>query len=431
MWGGSSSATTADAARSKYQGLASGATTTAPPGSSSLGLATPENPLLRAWKSTTAAFSSKPKPPDDPTSLSTSPKKISADVYIASGRLLESQQKLDEAQAKYEAALKVEPKNLTAMVSLARLHDRAGRFDKAVEQYQQALQAHPKSALVHNDLGLCYARRRDLPNAAALLSKAVQLEPSKANYRNNLAAVLVDLGRPEEALVHLQAAHPAAVAHFNLACLMAQREQIDLAIAHLEQAVQIDPLLAPAQEMLAQLHGAAQPPMEAGLQIAARPAERLPQQAASPGAATADATESAIQAQPMMPVQEPQEPAEPIYRIGSEGIESAPASASEGPNIYQPTTHQSSQVREKPAPAVFHIGDDEEEALLVATHLIYGVDDDPAPEPKGLVDDEPAEAEADQAVEASPKAEPADDDSEETENVRPIEAAPILYPVVE
>ncbi|MEX2027190.1 MAG: tetratricopeptide repeat protein, partial [Pirellulaceae bacterium] len=218
----------------------------------------PTNPITKAWKSTSdsvaSVFSPKPatppvlSPENDPTSLS-SKTKVSASTYIATGRLLESRQEFVKAQSEYEKAIQAEPKNLTALVSLARLQDRQGNPDQAIVTYQKAVKAHPKSALVHNDFGLCYARKRDLASAVAMLHKAVEMEPSKPNYRNNLATVLVEAGRTDDALKHLRAVHAPAAAHYNLAYLLNHRGQGDLARRHLMQAVQLDPSFAPAQEM--------------------------------------------------------------------------------------------------------------------------------------------------------------------------------------
>ena len=54
---------------------------------------------------------------------------------------------------------------------------------------------------------------------------AAAAQPPYPLYRNNLAAVLVDLQRYDEALRHLAAVHAASVAHYNLGFLLAERHQ--------------------------------------------------------------------------------------------------------------------------------------------------------------------------------------------------------------
>ena len=389
------------------------------------------NPVAKAWKSTTdtvsAAFTIKPKtiPADDPVSLDSKPAKISANTYIATGRLLESRQEFAKAQDEYEKAVKTEPTNLTALVSLARLQDRQGRPDLAIATYQKALKAHPKSALVYNDLGLCYARKRDLASAVAMLHKAVELESGKPNYRNNLATVLVEAGRTDEALRHLQTVHSPAAAHYNLAFLLNHRGQADLARRHLQQALELDPGLSPAREMLAQISGSGGsvpagaselPQIGVSEPFASQPQITPPALSTAPQSGSYD---PGIPAQNYPPAAEPPaQPAEPVFHIGSEGIENSPA---DGPSVHQPTTHQYPAGASTRSPSSFHLEDTGYEGVLVVTHLVYGKDSDPAPEPTGLVADEPA-------VDGESADEPGDGDPV---SVKPVSQVPTLQPVAD
>ena len=146
-----------------------------------------------------------------------------------------------------------EPSDLVAPVSLARLHDRQGNKPKALEAYHRAAKAHPGNALVHNDVGLFFARQKQWQPAADSLAKAIALQPANAKYRNNLATILVELDRPVDALAQLAAVHPEAAAHYNLASMLKNKGQTDLAAQHLQQCLDIDPSLGDARELLAQL----------------------------------------------------------------------------------------------------------------------------------------------------------------------------------
>ena len=217
-------------------------------------------PIASSWNKTTsaiaAAFTTKPKiETDDPTSLASKSGKMGPDVYVGLGRLYESQNKPAEAVAQYQKALSISPSDLGAMVSLARLYDRRGESAKAIDYYHKAIKANPKSALAHNDLGLCYARQKQYQQATESLNKAIALQPTNPKYRNNMATVMVELGRTDEAYKQLAAINSEAVAHYNLAYLLEQKGQNGPAILHLQQAISRDPSLAPAHEMLAQLTG--------------------------------------------------------------------------------------------------------------------------------------------------------------------------------
>ena len=258
---GSIASSSPDMGRQKYEGLAKefGG---GKQGAVALGgqAPEPEGLLASSWHKTTAAVSSaftmKPKvETDDPTKLDSKTGKIGAEPFLAAGRLLENQNKLAEAQSKYEQALKASPNDLTALVSLARLHDRQGNSQQAVALYQQAIKAHPRTALVHNDLGLCFARQQQWQRAVESLNGAIALQPANAKYRNNLATVMIEMGRPQDAFKQLAAVNSEAVAHYNLAWLLSQKGHKDQAISHLQQAVAKDATLGPAHEMLAELMG--------------------------------------------------------------------------------------------------------------------------------------------------------------------------------
>ncbi len=241
-----------------------------------------------SWKKTTAAVSgtmaTKPlvsAPEDDPLRLDRMPKKIGPDVYVAAARLFENSSKFAEAEGKYQEALQASPNHQNALVGLARLYDRQGQPQRAIEVYQKAIQAHPTSALVYNDLGLCFRRQRQLDKAVVALKKAVELNEENAKYRNNLAAALVDAGRPGEAYEQFAVVNAPAVAHYNVAYILQQKGQSAEATQHLQQALKHDASLAVAREALAHITGetgaaraAAEPAAAQSLANAAQPAFR-------------------------------------------------------------------------------------------------------------------------------------------------------------
>jgi len=238
--------------------------------------------LMASWKKTTAAVTgaatgaatTKAKAPpveDDPLRLDRVPKKIGPEVYVGAARLLENNGNYSEAEGKYREALRVAPTDLNALVGLARLYDREGEAAKAIDTYQKAAQAHPTEGIVFNDLGLCYRRQRQLDKSLAAFHKAIELQGDNAKYRNNLAAALVDAGRAEEAYHELAKVNSAAVAHFNVAYLLQQKGLRADATNHLQQALQLDPAMTPAQDMLTKL----------GVNVAPQAQAQAPSQAQS------------------------------------------------------------------------------------------------------------------------------------------------------
>ncbi|MBS0210742.1 MAG: tetratricopeptide repeat protein [Planctomycetes bacterium] len=191
----------------------------------------------------------------DAVSLKT-PANASAETYVIAARMQERKGNLDDAIIKYQKALEIEPKHLSAQVGLARLYDRQGKFDEAVKIYHQALCNVPSEAGTWNDLGLCEARRGNLEDSAKALRKATDLQPDRVLYRNNLAKVLVELNRAPEAVAQLQAVHGKAVAHYNIGYLLQERGQSAAALQEFQQAVAADPNMEQAAQWVAQLSGA-------------------------------------------------------------------------------------------------------------------------------------------------------------------------------
>lgn len=191
----------------------------------------------------------------DATDLKNSPETVSAEVFISTARVFESRNNAQAAEVQYQKALRVEPNNLTALISLARLKDRQGDFDGAIKIYRRAALAHPENALPQNDKGLCYARHGDLQASIASLSRGVKLQPKNKQYRNNLATVLVQAGRPDDAFAHLKAAHGDAAAHYNLGYLLHSHDKTQPAVEQFALALKKDPSLGDAQKMLDRIQG--------------------------------------------------------------------------------------------------------------------------------------------------------------------------------
>lgn len=221
-------------------------------------LAQPSKPSLLG--SISDALTIKPKviPADDPLTVNGKQGRVGAEVYLSAARLYENQGEFEAAAGQYRKALEASPKSLPALLGYARLQDRENKFDEATRLYKKAISAYPQSATAYNDLGLCQARHKQPEAALESVQKAVQLEPTNKLYRNNAASVLVDMGRSTEAFEHLVLAHGEAVAHYNLGFLLYQRDKKEFASQQFALAVEKDPSLAPARDMLNRLGGVAE-----------------------------------------------------------------------------------------------------------------------------------------------------------------------------
>ena len=213
--------------------------------------------------------SNKPKPitpEDDPISLSSRQAPDGAKIHIALADVHKRAGKLEAAIEQYKMALEEEPKNLQALLGLARIYDNTGDRAKALKYYQLAVKYHEDSATAQNDLGLCLIREKKPKESIAALEKAIEIEPTKALYRNNLARILVELDRTPEAYKILVPVHGEAVAHYNIGFLLNERGLKPQALEQFRLAAQLDPNLKVAKQWINLLS-----PGEVPMQIAATP----------------------------------------------------------------------------------------------------------------------------------------------------------------
>ncbi|MEO8496099.1 MAG: tetratricopeptide repeat protein [Planctomycetota bacterium] len=205
------------------------------------------------------AFAVTPKtiPAPDATSLASQPGDVGGALNYHAAKVYETDGNTAGAMALYQKSLKMSPNDVRAMIGYARLLDREGNFREAERLYHQALDLEPANVVALNDLGMIYARQGMFDSALTALNRAVQLEPTNQRYRNNIAIVLIDAGRPDEAFGHLAVAHGEATAHYNLGYLLTQRKMNGQAVAHLQQALAVNPQMTPARQLLDSLAASA------------------------------------------------------------------------------------------------------------------------------------------------------------------------------
>ncbi len=172
---------------------------------------------------------------------------------LAAARQAENRGMNAEAKRLYEIALQHAPDDRLALLSYARMLHRLGEFEASIGLYNRLLSVHRNDPVAMNDLSLCYARQGNMQQALALLAGAVSLQPESKRYRNNIAKLLIEVNRKEEAFSHLEHAHGGAIAHFNMGSMLHQRGRDREALDYLRAAVEMDPSLTPAIDLLAEL----------------------------------------------------------------------------------------------------------------------------------------------------------------------------------
>jgi Tfp pilus assembly protein PilF len=207
----------------------------------------------KAKTAITSTFSSKPAETMDPeTSLSNMPEKLGAEIWVANGQIFEMKGNYAAALDNYTKALEKEPNNLPALQSTARLYMRQSQFESAVNFYNRVITVSP-TAENYAELADAQQKSGRLNEAQASIQKAISLDPSVARYRNNLAGMLVSVGRSDEAVKQLEEVFPSAVANYNVAYMHFMNKNLAATQQHLQLALQADPNLQPARELMAKL----------------------------------------------------------------------------------------------------------------------------------------------------------------------------------
>lgn len=272
------------------------------------------------WKSKSAAHPVVPpaSQKNDPLSLSVPTGPPSPEFFIFAAQMCERQGDIPQARQNLQRALSMWPGNADVLRAAARMEDRQGNLPLAETLYQQAVAANPQNGAALNDLGLCLAREGKLEPSLQVIEQAVQQQPDKALYRNNAATVLVEMRQDQRALAHLAAVHNPAEADFNLGQLLVERGRPADAVAHFQAALQQNPNLQSARDALAKL----------GPHVNA-----APQMATLPPAAP----QSVPQVGPIMAPQQQAGPAGPQFAYPATARTPLSAPSNPVPQLYQPS----------------------------------------------------------------------------------------------
>ena len=169
-----------------------------------------------------------------------------------------------EAEAEFQAALRLSPAYGPAAANLADLYRQLGRDQEAESVLRKALEASPRDAGLHHALGLALVRLKKQDEAIAELARAAELEPDRARYAYVYAIGLDSTGRRADAIQALKdnlARHPAdrdtlsALISFN-------REAGDFAgaLKYAEQLAQAEPNNAELKSLIETLRREAASP---------------------------------------------------------------------------------------------------------------------------------------------------------------------------
>lgn len=184
-----------------------------------------------------------------------------ADAQAAVGRAQEARNALPEAEAAYRAAGGAEGTNLLATVGLSRVLRRTGRAAEALPLLEKAIASAPGAVAAYKESArakIAAGRGADAVGDAATAAALAENDPEAVlvSQEATVAKALTYVAQNQPALAiqdltALRDANPElAIARVGLGRAYAANRQIDLAIAELQKAVQLDASNAEAQYQL-------------------------------------------------------------------------------------------------------------------------------------------------------------------------------------
>lgn len=126
-----------------------------------------------------------------------------ADAHSGLGVALLNQGNSSEAQAEFEQALAIDPRNFTALDNLGQMEIAEGQLPRAIQLLQSAV-ASRNDADARQHLALAYANSGRMADAADQLRQALDLQPRSALTHGLLSRVYSSMGEWQQALEERQ-----------------------------------------------------------------------------------------------------------------------------------------------------------------------------------------------------------------------------------
>jgi tetratricopeptide (TPR) repeat protein len=166
---------------------------------------------------------------------------------------------LTQARKLFEQAVKADPKCAEAYKGLALVEQTKGNYDGALDYFRKAIAVDPKASQPWYELGVCQARHGNWPAAVESIQQATNLDNENRAYVKTLGFCLAKNGRCDDSVACFMRIMDEGLARYNVARMLHYEKQDDLSRGQLVLAIQVNPKLAAAQDLLAQLDGRSSP----------------------------------------------------------------------------------------------------------------------------------------------------------------------------
>ena len=138
------------------------------------------------------------------------------EAHINLGNLHTDAGAVDQAEAAYRLALRLEPRAIAARVNLAELYVQNDRGAEAEQLLRDGIAMQADAAILHHSLGLMLVRNNRRDAALAELEAAASLQPDEPRFIYVFAVALNSLERPDKAIELLHDASGRFPADFDI-----------------------------------------------------------------------------------------------------------------------------------------------------------------------------------------------------------------------
>jgi tetratricopeptide (TPR) repeat protein len=164
-------------------------------------------------------------------------------VQVALGRVQAARGNFDLATAALERALTIDPNDAVANQAIAGVYAKLGRPEDAKVYYRRALALDSDNPTIHAAYANFLAHQGDMEGAIAAFQTVIRLAPDNYAARVNLGSVLTDIGRLPEAIMMYQRANairPSYMAYSNLGTAYSMSARYEEAVEAYNQALEIN-----------------------------------------------------------------------------------------------------------------------------------------------------------------------------------------------
>jgi tetratricopeptide (TPR) repeat protein len=164
---------------------------------------------------------------------------------IQSGRDLAKQGRLEEALAEFEAALKLDPNTKVAHLAAGAVKARLHREDEALKHFREVLRIDPLNLQAHLRAARVLLAKREIDRAQEFAESAQRIDPQSPAvhlFLGHLALIRKDLATAKKHLTQALTFNPRLVrARLQMAAVLRNEGKLDEALAQVNAAVRIAP----------------------------------------------------------------------------------------------------------------------------------------------------------------------------------------------